>query len=498
MKRPMILAAIFSAVVSLTVINSGIIVDILIAAAVLILLILSAFFRKFRFMIAVFFITLVILLNSIFIKSNIIKRVEAIDTETPLTVSGLVVSEYYKDNAAIYTLKTDENNEMLPKNIKISVYTKFASLTTGERVKCKMYINPIDDEAKAARYSVGVYAYATISKVLESKETTSLTGVLSNFRSRVTSVLFKHLSYDSAASVNAITVGDRYYLDPSFETLVKRSGVSHVMVVSGMHMAIICGSFLKLLKKLKFGNKISAVITGVFVFLFMALCGFSMSVMRAGITYFIILLGQFLVRRSDPLNSLCIAVCFIAMLNPFSVNSVAFQLSVMSTAGIIILSTPIFESITKFLHIKLKPIKFIIEMISVTLSALIFTFPLTVYYFGGVSTVAIFTNLLIAQAVSAALILASISLPIALITNFVYIPNGLFFFCELITRYFNGVIEYFGSLHWAYIEVNKGVTIICYLAIILSFVIIKYIEQIKRVVKSGVDSIRTATEGKSK
>lgn len=497
MKRPMILAAVLSAVVSLIVINTGITADIIMLVVALILLILSTIFKKLRLMIAVFSVIFIILLNSIFTKANIIKRVEAIDTETPVVVSGEIISEYYKEDAAIFTLKTDEYNEILPKNIKISVYTKFAVLNTGENVKCLMYINPIDSESKAARYSMGVYAYATVSKVLETECTTSLTGLLSDFRSKVTSMLFKYLSKDSAASVNAITVGDRYYVEPEFETLVKRSGVSHVMVVSGMHMAIICGGFLKLLRGIKLGNRISAVITAIFVFLFMALCGFSMSVMRAGITYFIILFGLFLVRRTDPLNSLCVAVSLITMINPFAVNSVAFQLSVMSTAGIIILSTPLSNKILEILHIKLRLLKIITEILCVTLSALIFTFPLTVYYFGGVSTVALITNLLIGEAVSAALILAAIAVPIGMLTNLVYLPRGLFFFCEIVTGYFNGIIKYFGSLPWAYIEVNKTATIICYLAIILSFVIMKYIDYFKSVVKRSAYSERTAIKGES-
>lgn len=498
MKRPMILAALLSTAVSLLVINTGLVADIIIASAALFLFVLSALHKKLRFMIAVFSVILIILLNSVFTKTNIIKRIEQIDTETPVAVSGTIISEYYKDNAAIFTLKTDENNEILPANIKISVYTKFAAFSTGDRVKCLMYINSVEKESKAARYSVGVYGYATVSKVLETEDTSSLTGLLSDFRGRVTDTLFRYLSKESAASVNAVTVGDRYYLDSEFATLVKRSGVSHIMVVSGMHMAIICGGFLKLLQKLKFGNRISAVVTGIFVFLFMALCGFSMSVMRAGITYFIILLGLFLVRRTDPLNSLCVAVCLITMLNPFAVNSVAFQLSVMSTAGIIILSSPISKRTIEILHIKIWLFKFIVEMLSVTLSALIFTFPLTVYYFGGVSTVALITNLLIGEAVSLSLILAAIALPLSMLTSLIYIPRGLFFFCEILTRYFNGVIKYFGSLPWAYIEVDKTVTVICYLAIILSFVIIKYIDEIKKVVKHCADSIRATIKNEYK
>lgn len=471
MKRPMLLAAPLAAALSLLVVRTGALTDIIIAVVVATLLILSAVFKKFRFCVVVFSVAFLILLNSVMLKIGVIKKFENIDTETPVTVSGTVISENYGSDRAFYVLKTDLDNEALPAGIKLSVYSKFAALNTGDKVKCNMYLRAVPEIYKTQSYAKGIYGYATISKVLHTERPVSLNSILSDFRSKVTQLLYENMSTDSAASVNALTVGDKYYLSPDFEENVKRSGVSHVMVVSGMHMAIICGGFLKILRLFKVGNRLSAVITAVFVFLFMALCGFSMSVMRAGITYFIILLATFLVRRTDALNSLCVAVCIIIMLGPFSANSVAFQLSCMSTAGIIILSTPMSNEINRILHITWTPLKSIIEMVSVTLSALIFTFPLTVYYFGGVSTVALITNLLIGQAVTLALYLAALAIPIEFIFGTNYLTRGLFFFCDMITRYFNAVINDFGRQYWSYIEVNRAVTIICYLAIILSFVI---------------------------
>lgn len=496
MKRPMVSAALLAVVLSLTVVNTAVFTDILIAIAVILILILSAVFKRFRFCVATFSVAFLILLNSVILKVGVIKKFENIDTETPITVSGTIISENYGKEKASFVLKTDSENTVLPAGVKLSVYTKFAALNTGDKVNLNVYLKAVPEEYKTQSYAKGVYGYATISKVLKIEHPVSLTSLLSDFRGSVTKMLYENMSSDSAASVNALTVGDKYYLSSDFEENVKRSGVSHVMVVSGMHMAIICGGFLKILRVLKLGNRLSAAITAVFVFFFMALCGFSMSVMRAGITYFIILLATFLVRRTDAFNSLCVAVCFIIMLNPFSGNSVAFQLSCMSTAGIIILSTPIANKINRIFRVSRSALKAITEMVSVTLSALIFTIPLTVYYFGGISTVALITNLLIGLAVTAALYMAALAIPIEFVFGSNYLTRGLFFFCDMLTRYFSTVINGFGEKYWSYIEVNRTVTIICYLAIILSFVIIKYVDYILKVVKDCANSIRTAVKGK--
>ncbi len=497
MKRPMIAAAILAACLSVILINADFKFAVSLSVIIGALFILSLCLKKFRVFSVIFAVALLILANFFIITVNKIEAVNKIDTQKTVTVSATVTSEYYLDNVAYYTLKTDSENTAVPSGINISVHSTFAPLNDGDKVECKLYIDPIPKESRANFYSKGVYAFGAVSSVIKTERPANLTSVLSDFRREVTKTFYKYLSSDVAASINAITVGDKYYLAPEFEEMVKRAGVSHVMVVSGMHLAIICGTFLKLLRFLKFGNKLSAVITGVFVFLFMALCGFSMSVLRAGITYFIMLFALFILKRGDALNSLCVAVSVIIIGNPFAVGSVAFQLSVLSTAGIIILSGPLANKIISLLHIRFKFLKGIIEMVCVTLSALFFTLPVTVYYFGGVSLVAVFTNLLIGQAVTAALIFSSAALPVVLLTDFSYLGKGLFVLTEYITRYFNAVINYFGALPWAYVSVKMDIIIICYLAIILSFGIIKYIDNIKRVVSRSADSIRAAVKGKS-
>ncbi len=497
MKRPMIAASLLALGLSfLLTVNS------LFAIFLILPITLGLIFcfknKRFINYIAIFVVALIMLLNSVYITTFKINKINEVPADMPVRVSGQITSADKTNDKAFYTLKTDNSNAEVPKNINISVSSKFAALNRGDSVVLDLYINPIPKESAARYFSRGMYAFGTVSRVVNKERSLNLITLLSDFSEKVGTLLYNNLSNDSAATIYAITVGDKYFLDTDFEEMVKRAGVSHVMVVSGMHMAIICGTFLKLLIRLKFGNRLSSVLTAVFVFLFMALCGFSMSVLRAGITYFLLLLSLFIVRRTDALNSLSVAVSIIVMLNPFSAGSVGLLLSVFSTAGIIILSKPISDKLKGILRISWKPLGVIIEMISITLSALIFTFPITVYYFGAVSTVSVVTNLLIGQAVTIVLILATFGLPFILINSASYFGRGLYVFCEWITRYINEVISYFGSKPWAYITVNEAVTIICYLAIILTFVIIKYSDNIFKVVKSGAYSIRTAVKGEYK
>ncbi len=494
MKRPMIAAAVVALILSFFVINFPFLSCLLIIPLCIGVWVCLKFKRFINYS-AIFAVALLVLISSVYITTFKVKQIDNVPTEIPVRVSGQITSEYYSGGKAFFTLKTDNKNTEVPKNINISVYTTFAALSRGDSVVCDLYIDPIPKQSTAKYFSRGVYAFGTVSKVVSNERNLNLTAILTDFSNRVTAIFYKNLSNESAATLNAITIGDKYYLENDFEMMVKRSGVSHVMVVSGMHLAIICGTLLKFLRYLNLGNRLSAVITGIAVFLFMALCGFSMSILRAGITYFIMLFSLFIIRRADALNSLCVAVSLIIIANPFSAGSVGFLLSVFSTAGIILLNKPITESVMRIIKIKWKPVKLIVEAASVTLSALIFTFPLTVYYFGAVSTVSVITNLLIGFAVTLLLIFASLGVVFNLISSDTVFGRGLFVFCEYIARYVNKVITYFGEGIYAYIKVNVAVTIFCYLAIIFSFVIIMYGDKILKAVKSSANSNRTTVKG---
>lgn len=483
MKRPMVVSGILAILLSIFVLNAKIKAILVVLIIVAIFLGVCIVFNRMRNLLAIFVVAVGILLNALYVLGPVNAKISRINSHETISVSGEITSAYFDNGKAIYTLKTDSGNDTVPKNIKLNVYSKFAVFRVGEKVKCDMYVKDVLPRDKANYFSKGIYATANVSNVIETSEQSNLNSVLWDFRTNVTNVLNRYLSYDTAATVSALTVGDKYYLSNEFDKAVKNCGVSHVMVVSGLHLSIICGTLLKVLSFLRLGKRLSSLITAVGVFMFMALCGFSMSILRAGITFFIMLAALALIRRTDPLNSLMVAVSVIICCNPFSMGSVAFVLSVESTAGIVILSRPISQAVKRYRFFRVKGIGAAVDAASVTISALIFTLPISVYYFGGISTVAVITNLFIGFPVTIALVSAAIALPFGLLTDYSLLANGIFLITEGITRYFNFIINYFGRLWFSYIEVNETIFIGVYLAIIFIFVIIKYI---KPICKGGV------------
>lgn len=460
-KRPFLPCAVFAVFISLAVMLFGINGLLVAFAFAFCFLVITVLDRAVRGFLAVAVICFAVCVCSFFQIRLKVLPCENVSEKT-YSFSGYVTQTVQKENGNLMTVSV--NGGDLPKNIKVKVYTTTKYFEEGEGVFVKATLSSPDDDYKNYNYSGNVYLSGYASFVDKSGEINPIL----KLKGKIEKLFFERMPYDAASTVAAITVGTRDYQDEIFTETVRRCGVSHVMVVSGMHMAIICGAVLRLSLKIFKNPKISAVLSASAVVLLMSLCGFTPSVLRAGITYAVMLSGLFLIRRADPLNSLCLAVTLMIACNSYMMASAAFTLSVLSTAGIIILC-PYLCKKWKTENIGNNFLRQIVMSVITTVSALITTLPLSVYYFGGLSLVNIVVNVLISFAVTVSLNSASLGLLFELIG---LIPLSKISFCitRISTQYFNSVINFFGNFKYAFVSVDKTVfLIVTFLCIALFF-----------------------------
>ena len=206
------------------------------------------------------------------------------------------------------------------------------------------------------------------------------------------------------AFASALVLGDRSKITYEMNTAFKLSGISHIIAVSGMHVSILFGLLYSLMAR----RRVLSFLVGVPVlFLFAAVVGFSPSITRACIMQALMLLAMVLDREYDPPTSLAFAVLAMLVVNPLTILSVSFQLSVGCMIGIFLFSERIRLWIVSRLEKKEKKSKFRSKMIhsistsvSVSLSATIITTPLVAYHFGCVSLVSVLTNMLVVWVIS--------------------------------------------------------------------------------------------------
>ena len=325
-----------------------------------------------------------------------------------------------------------------------------------------------DSEYRRYNYSNGIYCNSVIEFKSSAKRINHIYKSLQSVRNYVTDRLFSDLRYDVAATLNAVMTGDKAYLEKDFSDSIKLTGVSHVMVVSGQHLVIIMNSLFFVLDKL-FYNRYFRLLMSTAVGLFMiAVCGFTVSIVRAGIMFFVSAAAPVIGRERDSLSSLATAVFIIIFLTPFAVYSLSFQLSVLATFGILAFS-PCFcdlaAEMLKKIHLSfLKPVT---DIIVNTLAATVTTLPVLIGTFGYISVVAIITNLLITYAVTLALTFAAAAM---LFGMFPPIYKFFLFIAGVSTKYINYVISTVSKFSITTVSIENR--ILQYCLVVLSVLII--------------------------
>ncbi len=223
---------------------------------------------------------------------------------------------------------------------------------------------------------------------------------------------------DTESFARALLMGDTSGIDYETDTALKVSGIRHVIAVSGLHISIVFGLIYLLAGKKRF---VTALIGIPAVILFAALSGFTPSVTRACIMQILMMLSLMLDKEYDAPTALSFAVLVMLIANPMTVGSVSFQLSVACMIGIFLFADRLYSWFTGspyFGRGKGKLSAAVCGSISVTLSTMVTTTPLTAYYFGTVSLIGIATNLLTLLAIT--VVFYGIMLVCAL--GYIYMP----------------------------------------------------------------------------
>lgn len=133
----------------------------------------------------------------------------------------------------------------------------------------------------------------------------------------------------------ALTTGSKKLLDEGIKSAFTTLGVSHLTAVSGLHLSVITGVLLFILRKFRVNKRLASVICILITLFYMMLAEFSGSIVRAGIMLIVILCAEFFGMRGDSLNSLGIAVTVLC-LNPYAVCDIGSVLSVTCILAMVV------------------------------------------------------------------------------------------------------------------------------------------------------------------
>lgn len=435
---------------------------------------------------------------------SVIYRLGEIDRQSKLVNARceceFTVQELRYEGASLYCAKVKvTKSEILKSGTKLSVYYDDGSLALGDTVRADMHLSKVDEAYKIENYSKNIFLSAKLYdyQVLKRKEDTLLKCV-NSVRKYIEKTLFSNLSYSEASTLCALLFGEKGYFTKEFEDNVTDSGVSHVMVVSGMHLTIFMALFMSVINKFSNNRYLGAAMQSLAVFVVSCLCGFTVSILRAGVMYIIMSIGILIKRRTAAENILGAACSSILAFNPLVVFNVAFQLSVLSTFGILAVALPIARYLKEKEIIKNAILEFIAESVLVSVSSTILTLPVAINTFGFISSVGVITTFIITYPVTISIWISVFALLINLLLSgfagIIFIP------CEYLIKFTNFVINKMGSLPLSTIRTSKIWVFITVGIIILIFYVLlackKRLDMIK--LKKVREKIKNEGGGKIK
>jgi len=247
--------------------------------------------------------------------------------------------------------------------------------------------------------------------------------------------------------LTAELTGDKSAMDDGDYLAMQETGLAHLFAVSGLHCAFLVTLLALLISR---RQRLLCAVTIPLLLFYMVMVGMSPSVVRACIMQIFLLIAPLFRRGSDPLTSLAAALLVILLCNPFAAASVSLQLSFSATLGMVLLSPRLYKLLTGCYKGKCRPLRaalcFVAANLSATLSAVVFTAPLTAWYFRIFVLVAPLSSLLAVPAAGWSFMAAFVTV----LLGFVWLPLAslLGWISWALVRYILWIAN--GMMSWRY------------------------------------------------
>lgn len=273
-------------------------------------------------------------------------------------------------------------------------------------------------------------------------------GKIYRFRENIFKEISEKLGSRRAALITSMSFGYTEFLDREDEISMKNLGVLHAVSVSGLHMVLVYSILKKLL-----GRNIAPIVAVVYVIF----TGAAVSTIRSYIMLLCLSLAVPLRRNYNPLAGLSLAGIILILYKPYSIFEVGFQLSFLSTLGIILFNK-------RFNKAFYKLPKTVREGVAISLASQVFTFPFLILYFREFSLGFLAGNLILIPLMNAVVILGNL---LALTVKIKFIFNYLSFIAYYATLALDILSEKLLSILPSVLYVNEIIAV-SYIVVIFS------------------------------
>lgn len=333
-----------------------------------------------------------------------------------------------------YYFKDDEYKFFKEKvNIGSSVSIK------GKLVSPKNNTVPYLFNYKKYLYNKRVYYTLKIDNIKILKEN-------SNPFIKLKNKVIKHVnSYKDSTYLYAFILGKTELISDEVLTSYRENGISHLFALSGLHVSIFSSILLFILKKLRFKEILNYVLIFIFLLLFSFITGFSPSILRATLLFFLLGINKVFYLNIRTLDILYLVFIILVIINPFIIYNLSFILS-FTAAFFLIFSSDL-----------LKGKNYYVSLFKVSLLSYFASLPLSIYYFGYTNLLGTILNLVFVPLVS--FVVFPLTLLTFIISKFYSILNITTNLLESLSLLFNKfkIIIYFPRINLIFVFIYLSI-----------------------------------------
>lgn len=258
--------------------------------------------------------------------------------------------------------------------------------------------------------------------------------------------VIKHVnSYKDSTYLYAFILGKTELISDEVLTSYRENGISHLFALSGLHVSIFSSILLFILKKLRFKEILNYVLIFIFLLLFSFITGFSPSILRATLLFFLLSINKVFYLNIRTLDILYLVFIILVIINPFIIYNLSFILS-FTAAFFLIFSSDL-----------LKGKNYFVSLFKVSLLSYFASLPLSIYYFGYTNLLGTILNLVFVPLVS--FVVFPLTLITFIISKFYSILNITTNLLESLSLLFNKfkIIIYFPRINLIFVFIYLSI-----------------------------------------
>ncbi len=280
-------------------------------------------------------------------------------------------------------------------------------------------------------------------------------------------------SKNTSALAKALLLGDRHGLSPLLTRDFGRSGISHLLALSGMHLALIIGFVTNLLKPFILNPKLRFILTSLLAVFIIIFTGASSSILRAALMLIYYQAGNLIRNRSDILTSLFAVTTLIIIFDPYAVFDAGLMLSFSATLGIALI-LPVIHALemkmfdpTGEQSIPIIVLRLCFESLCVSFAAGIFATVASYFIFDRISLLSPVTTLIFTPLIVLLMISASLAVAVSLFSSTTVIIG----ITELVSDTIYSLSSRISEFDNIMVSTNNPIMTAFVIALVLSFLI---------------------------